>query len=87
VKYEIRLRHAAQRQLDKLTGHEYRAVAIAISSLELQPRPRGCKKLADSGLWRVRAGHYRVVYMIDDEEKCAVVLRIARRNKDAYRGL
>jgi len=87
VSYQVRLRRAAQQQLDSLTGRDYRALAGAISSLEEEPRPRGVKKLAESGLWRIRVGRYRVVYAIDDSERVVIVVRVARRAEDTYRRL
>jgi mRNA interferase RelE/StbE len=87
VNYEIRLRRAAQKELDAISGRDYKMLARAISSLEQNPRPPGVKKLADSGLWRVRIGHYRIVYAIDDENKLVTVVRVARRKEGTYKGL
>jgi len=85
VSYQVRLRRVAQKQLDKLAQHDYEIVAEAISSLEQEPRPRGVKKLAESGLWRIRVGQYRVVYAIDDRESLVTVVRVARRIEDTYK--
>ena len=87
MSYQVRLRRAAQKQLDKLTGRDYEIITEAISALEQEPRPRGVKKLAESGLWRIRAGLYRVVYAIEDKESLVIVVRIARRTEDTYKGL
>ena len=37
-------------------------------------RPAGVKKLQGREGWRVRVGDYRVVYVIDDDEKLLTVL-------------
>jgi len=87
VNYEIRLRRPAQKELDAFSGRNYKMLARAISSLEQNPRPPGVKKLADSGLWRVRIGRYRIVYAIDDENKLVTVVRVARRKEGTYKGL
>jgi len=87
VSYQVRLRRAAQKQLDKLTGRDYQAVTRVISALEQEPRPKRVKGLAESGLWRIRAGLYRVVYAIEDKESLVIVVRIARRTEDTYKGL
>jgi len=81
------LRRAAQKQLDRLTGRDYQVVANTISNLEHQPRPKRVKKLAESGLWRIRVGHYRVVYAIDDKESLVIVVRVAQRTEDVYKRL
>ena len=87
MSYQVKLGRAAQKQLDRLVGRDYQAVARAISALEQEPRPRGVKKLAESGLWRVRVGRYRVVYAIDDGEHLVTVVRVAGRTEDTYKGL
>jgi len=87
VSYQVRLRRAVQKQLDKLAEQDYEIVARAISALEQEPRPRGVKKLAESGLWRIRVGRYRVVYTINDEEHLVTVVRVASRTEDTYRRL
>jgi len=87
VCYQLRLRRAAQEQLDKLAQEDYAIVARAISALEQEPRPTRVRKLAESGLWRIRAGHYRVVYAIDDKEGLVTVVRVARRAEDTYKRL
>lgn len=87
MSYQIRLRLAAQKQLDKLARDEYEIVAEAISALEQEPRPPRVKKLAESGLGRIRVGYYRVVYAIDDKESLVTVVRVARRAEDTYKRL
>jgi len=87
VSYQVKLRRAAQKQLDRLVGREYQAVARAVSALEHEPRPKRVKKLAESGLWRIRVGRYRVVYAIDDKQGLVIVVGVARRTEDTYRRL
>jgi mRNA interferase RelE/StbE len=87
VSYEVKIRSAPQKDLDALTGKEYLAVAKAISALEENPRPAKVKKLAESGLWRVRVKKFRVVYAINDTTKEIIVVRVARRSEDTYKGL
>jgi mRNA interferase RelE/StbE len=87
VSCRIELRQAAQKQLDELPERDYKAIAIVISYLAQQPRSTRVKKLADSGLWRIRVRKYRVVYSIDDGERLVTVVRIARRREDTYKSL
>jgi mRNA interferase RelE/StbE len=87
VSYDVRLRKIAQKQLDELSGRDYEVVARAISGLEQNPRPKRTKKLAESGLWRIRTGRYRIVYAIDDEARLVIVVRVAKRKEDTYKSL
>ena len=87
MNYEIRLRQAVQKKLDALSGRDYEIVAKAISGLEQNPRPPRTKKLAESGLWRIRVGYYRIVYAVDDEARLVIIVRVARRKEDTYKRL
>lgn len=87
MSYRVKIRSAAQKDLNALVGQEYEAVAKAISALEKNPRPPRVKKLAESGLWRVRIKKCRVVYAINDTTKEIIVVRVARRSEDTYKRL
>lgn len=87
MSYEVRLRRVAQKELDALPDQDYEAIAKTLSTLEDSPRPPRGKKLADSGLWRVRVGQYRVIYAIEDGALLVTIVRIARRKEDTYKGL
>ncbi len=85
--YEVRLRRAAQKELDAVLEQDYERLAEAIGTLKENPRPRRVKKLADSALWRIRVGQYRIVYAVDDEARLVTIVRVARRKEDTYGGL
>ena len=87
MSYKVELRHAAQKKLDELPERDYKAIAKSISSLALKPRPLKVKKLAESGLWRIRVRKYRVVYAVDDQAQLVTIVRIARRKEDTYKSL
>lgn len=87
MSYEVNLRRVAQKGLDALSERDYEIVARAISILEDNSGPPRVKKLADSGLWRIRVGQYRIVYAIDDARRVVTIVRVARRREDTYRGL
>ena len=87
MSYEIRLRRVVQKGLDALPPRDYEILAKVISTLEANPRPPRVKKLADSGLWRIRVGKYRIVYAIDDKTKVVTLVRVVRRKEDTYKDL
>jgi mRNA interferase RelE/StbE len=87
LSYEVKLRRAVQKGLDALPERDYEIIAKAISTLKENPRPPRVKKLADSGLWRIRVGRYRIVYDIDDETRVVTLVRVARRREDTYKDL
>jgi mRNA interferase RelE/StbE len=53
-------------------------------SLADNSRPPGCKKLREyKDQWRIRAGDYRVVYVLDDAKTLVTIARVAHR-KEVY---
>ncbi len=87
MRYEVRLRRAAQKELDALPQQDYEKVAEAVNTLEDNPRPPRVKKLAETTLWRIRVGRLRIVYTIDDKARLVTIVRVARRKEDTYEGL
>jgi mRNA interferase RelE/StbE len=85
--YSVEIHRAAQKQLLSFPREAQMEIAKAIDELENNARPAGCKKLRETGLWRVRARHYRVVYAIADEAKVVTVVKIAIRREGTYKGL
>ncbi len=86
MRYEIIIKPAAEKNLDKIPRSARRRIADALEELRNGPRPSGVVKLAGAeNLWRIRIGDYRVVYEIDDARAIVSVLRVAHR-KDVYRG-
>ena len=84
---EVRLKPSADRALRKLPREIQRRLARRLDSLAGDPRPPGCEKLAgDDRLFRVRAGDYRVVYEVSDDDLIVLVVTIGHRS-DVYRRL
>ncbi len=58
-------------------------VKEAIQSLASNPRPSGVKMLSGrlKGIWRLRAGDYRLLYDIDDKAKKIILLELGHRRQ------
>ncbi|MFQ5466654.1 MAG: type II toxin-antitoxin system RelE/ParE family toxin [Kiloniellaceae bacterium] len=75
----------ARRDLTALPQRERRRVDRRIQALAENPRPRGVKKLHEGeGLYRVRAGDYRILYRVESRALVVLVVRI-RHRREAYR--
>ncbi len=82
-RYEVQLVVTARREL--LPARTRVRVADTIRALAADPRPPGCKKLADNAAYyRVRVGDYRVLYEVRDREIVVLVIRIGHR-REVYR--
>lgn len=85
--YRVEIHNAAQKQMLSLPKEAQVEIAAAIDCFTETPRPVGCKKLRETGLWRIRVGRYRVVYTIDDEVRLVTIVKVAIRREDTYKGL
>lgn len=77
--YSINLTHDARKDFDGLPSVVMPRVAASLRELQENPRPAGCKKLVNLGAWRVRAGDYRIIYLIDDAVQQVTVVKIKPR--------
>lgn len=59
-------------------------LAAAIGALGANPRHAGVEKLRGREGYRVRAGSYRVLFVIDDRDRTITITKIGPR-KDVYR--
>ena len=84
-RHKVELAPDAQRQLRRLPPGDASRLRGPILALAIEPRPPGSVKLAGSDFWRLRVGDLRIVYLIDDDDRLVVVLKIARRSESTYR--
>ena len=83
-RYALTFRPAALRALRKLDRQIAERIKAATEALRDDPRPPGAKMLTGShGLWRIRIGDYRVVYMVDDQRRIVRVAAAGHR-RDVY---
>lgn len=82
AKYAVEIKPTARKELDWLSDDLIARLLPKIEALSTNPRPPGCKKLRGyKDLWRVRAGVFRIVYIIDDSHASVSVTRIAHRRE------
>lgn len=80
--YRLIVSPAATRRLAKLEPVIRRRIATALDALCANPRPNGAVTLkGEPGLWRIRVGSYRVVYMIEDDRLVVLVLKLGHRRQ------
>jgi len=59
-------------------------IISVVRKLGVNPRPPGSRKLSGRPAWRIRAGTYRVIYEIHDEQLLILVVAVGHR-KEVYR--
>ncbi len=83
--YAVEFSPSAEREFRKLAREIQLSLRPRIDALADDPRPAGAKKLKGrDGLWRIRAGDYRIVYEVGDQILVVLVVRVAHR-REVYR--
>jgi mRNA interferase RelE/StbE len=82
ARYSLEIKQSAQKELNALDDALFTRIDRKILVLADDPRPAGCKKLRGyKDQWRLRAGDWRVVYIVDDAAKLVTITRIAHRRE------
>jgi mRNA interferase RelE/StbE len=85
-RYIIELTSEVEKALQRLPKNVVVRIDRAISSLAVNPRPHGYKKLVGiDNDYRLRVGDYRIIYSIEDDRLLVLVIDVGHR-KDIYRG-
>jgi len=82
--YKIFFKKLVEKDLNRIDKNELKKIIARISALADNPRPPGCEKLTGLERYRIRQGHYRILYSIQDHELTIWVIKIAHR-KDIYK--
>lgn len=83
--YSLEIKRPARKELDNLPDYIFLKIDRAILSLKKDPYPYPQSKgLKGEGKRRLRAGDYRVIYTVNDQEKLITIFRI-RHRKGVYR--
>lgn len=80
--YTVTLNNRERKFIDRLPTNLRQQIYEAIQQLSNNPRPTGCMKLTNAkDTWRIRVGHYRIGYQINDGRKTVDVVMAAHRNE------
>lgn len=85
--FRVEIAPAAQRQFRRLPPGDAARLRGPILALAVEAWPAGASKLTGTQFWRLRVGHLRIVYLIDEPVRLVVVLKVARRSERTYRGI
>jgi len=81
MNYSIKIKRTAQKSLARISQPNQNKIVEAIKALEIEPRPSGCKKLSGREAWRIRVGHYRIIYEIQESELIILVVVVGHRSQ------
>ncbi len=84
VRYSVRIKRSAARELKRLPTAERSRVVGAIDTLADNPFAGSSLKGTLRGIRRLRSGSYRILYELQESTLVVLVVRIAHR-REAYR--
>ena len=84
--YRVLLKASAAKEIEAVGSKEdRRRIVEKIARLASDPRSHQSEKLAGyDDRYRIRQGHYRIVYLIDDSRRELTIFKVGHR-KDVYR--
>jgi len=69
AKYRILIKPSAVKEIEAISPKKDRQRLVdRISKLSDNPRSPDCEKLSGQDKYRIRQGHYRIVYSIEDQD-------------------
>lgn len=84
MSYEVHLVPSVEKEMGRFTDLIHDRISSRILTLENNPRPRGFKKLSGREEYRIRAGDYRILYVVNDQDHIVTILAVGHR-RDVYR--
>ena len=84
--YRLLLKGSAAKEIEAVGSKEdRRRIVEKIAGLASNPQPHNSEKLAGhDDRYRIRLGHYRIVYLIVDSRREVTIFKVGHR-KDVYR--
>ena len=77
--YRLQIKPTAVKELEAIQLKDRKRLVARIRRLAEEPRPEGCEKLSGQDKYRVRQGHYQVLYSVDDSEPSVTIVKIGYR--------
>jgi mRNA interferase RelE/StbE len=81
MSYQLFLKRSAEKELSELTGKTHDRIVKKLLEMRENPLPRGVRKLQGREGYRIRMGHYRILYTIDETQKKIEIFSIAHRQE------
>ena len=83
AEYKIFFKESVENDFRTIPKKDLQKIILSIKTLAKDPRPPGYEKLTGQDRYRIRQGHYRIVYSVQDEELTIWIVKLGHR-KDVY---
>ena len=82
--YSLRIKRSGEKELRALPKKDLSKIVEKIQALSEDPRPPGYQKMSGHFQYRIRQGDYRILYLIDDDDRVVEIIKIGHR-REVYR--
>ena len=76
AEYKIYFKESVEKDFRTVPKKDLRKIMLRIQALARNPRPPSHEKLTGQERYRIRQGHYRIIYSIQDKEFTVWVVKI-----------
>ena len=83
AEYKTYFKESVENDFRTIPKKDLQKIILSIKTLAKDPRPPGYEKLTGQDRYRIRQGHYRIVYSVQDEELTIWIVKLGHR-KDVY---
>jgi mRNA interferase RelE/StbE len=84
AEYKVYFKESVEKDFRAIPKTDLQKILRRIQALTEDPRPQGYEKLTGQERYRIRQGHYRIVYSIQDKELTVWIVKVGHR-KGVYR--
>jgi len=84
AEYKVYFKESVEKDFSTIPKKDLQKILRPIEMLSQDPRPQGHEKLTGRERCRVRQGHYRIVYSIQDKDLTVWVVKVGHR-REVYR--
>ena len=78
--YEVRFKKSVSKDLRRIPTQDVQRLLARIDALSEDPRPFDCTRLSGMDNYRIRVGHYRILYQIEDNYLVVQIIKVAHRS-------
>ena len=79
--FELGFKPSVARDLRGIPREDVQRILARIEALRNDPRPTGCEKLSGQERYRVRQGHYRILYSVAETEMVVEIVKVGQRRE------
>ncbi len=76
AEYKIYFKESVEKDSRTKPKKDIKKIVLRIEALARNPRPPGHEKLTGQERYRIRQGHYRIIYSIQDKKFTVWVIKI-----------